>query len=60
MATARKRGKSITKDDRLAIRLSAEHKQILERKARRRGLSISSWLLSLGLSAPEEPVGASQ
>jgi uncharacterized protein (DUF1778 family) len=55
----RKRVKPATKDDRLAIRLSIDQKKELERKARRRGLSISSWLLSLGLSAPEEPVGAS-
>ena len=52
----RKRRKAATKDDRLAIRLSAEQKDELERKARRRGLSISSWLLSLGLAEPEDPV----
>lgn len=55
MPTRKRRKAATTKDDRLAIRLSAEQKHELERKARRRGLSISSWLLSLGLSAPEEP-----
>jgi uncharacterized protein (DUF1778 family) len=53
MATAKR--STGRKDDRLAIRLSAEQKRALERKAKRRGLSISSWLLSLGLAAPEEP-----
>ncbi len=51
----RPRAKASTKDERLGIRMTAEQKQVLERKAKRRGLSISSWLLSLGLSAPEEP-----
>lgn len=50
--------RKVRKDDRLAIRLSAEQKRVLERKAQRRGLSISSWLLSLGLSAPDEPSAA--
>jgi uncharacterized protein (DUF1778 family) len=43
------------KDDRLAIRLSPEQKAMVERKARNRGLSSSSFLLNLAISAPETP-----
>ncbi|MGH9895440.1 MAG: plasmid mobilization protein [bacterium] len=37
------------------IRVTDEQKRILADKARRRGLTLSSWLLSLGLSQPDEP-----
>ena len=43
------------KDTRLAIRLTMEQKRELTRKAVRRGIPVSLWLLSLGLAAPEEP-----
>lgn len=35
------------------IRLSPEQKAVVERKAQNRGLSASSFLLSLALAAPE-------
>jgi len=45
----------VTKDERLAIRLSPEQKEMVERKARNRGLSASSFLLSLAIAASESP-----
>ena len=49
----RKAAKVARKDERLAIRLSPEQKEMVERKAQRRGLSASSFLLSLAIAAPE-------
>lgn len=53
----KKQAKVVRKDDRLAIRLSPEQKAMVERKARSRGLSSSSFLLSLAIAAPETAQG---
>lgn len=39
----------------IPIRVTDEQKRILTKKAANRGLAVSSWLLSLGLAAPEQP-----
>jgi uncharacterized protein (DUF1778 family) len=49
----KKKAKVTLKESRLAIRLSPEQKEMIERKARNRGLSSSSFLLSLAIAAPE-------
>lgn len=49
----KKKAKVTLKESRLAIRLSSEQKDMIERKARNRGLSASSFLLSLAIAAPE-------
>lgn len=54
MAAKKKRPK-VNKEERLGIRLSPEQKEMVERKARNRGLSASSFLLSLAIAAPEAP-----
>jgi len=51
------KAKTLKKDDRLAIRLSPEQKAMVERKARNRGLSASSFLLNLAIAAPESVQG---
>lgn len=43
------------KDDRLGVRLSPDQKVMIERKAQARGLSASSFLLTLAIAAPEKP-----
>ena len=43
------------KNDKIEIRLSKAHKAILVQKAQRVGLSVSSWLLTLGLQATAAP-----
>jgi len=55
MVGKRKPAKAAGKTERLDIRLTPAHKVELERKAKARGLSLSSWLVSMGLSAPEKP-----
>lgn len=42
------------------IRVNKEQKATLEAKAKRRGLGLSSWLLSLGMSAPDAPGGETE
>lgn len=49
----KKAAKVHRKEDRLAIRLSPEQKAMVERKAQARGLSASSFLLSLAIAASE-------
>ena len=44
-----------TKDAVVQLRLTNEQKAKLAEKAKRRGLSLSSWLLMLGISAPDKP-----
>jgi hypothetical protein len=39
----------------LPIRVTREQKEILAKKAAKRGLGVSPWLLSLGLSQPDSP-----
>ena len=48
----------IFKEERLGLRLSPEHKAMIERKAAARGLSASSFLLTLAIAAPEGPPGS--
>jgi uncharacterized protein (DUF1778 family) len=49
----KKKVKVTRKEDRLAIRLSPDQKAMIERKASNRGLSASSFVLSLAIAAPE-------
>jgi len=44
------------KVDVIQLRVTTEQKHALAEKAQRRGLSLSSWLLSLGMGAPERPM----
>lgn len=41
----------------IPVRVNAKQKKALEKKAKERGLGVSTWLLQLGLAAPEKPVG---
>lgn len=41
----------------IGVRCTEEQKAALEAKAKRRGLGVSTWLLQLGLSEPNEPNG---
>lgn len=41
----------------IPVRCTEEQKAELAEKARRRGLGVSTWLLQLGLSAPQKPSG---
>jgi uncharacterized protein (DUF1778 family) len=52
-----KKPKRERKESVIQIRVNAEQKKALAEKARNRGLGLSSWLLSLGMSAPERPTG---
>jgi hypothetical protein len=51
----RRKPKAERKAELIQLRVTAEQKQDLADKAKRRGLSLSSWLLSLGISAPQQP-----
>ncbi len=42
----------------IPVRVTKEQKVSLAAKAQRRGMGVSTWLLSLGLTAPETPAGA--
>lgn len=42
----------------IPVRVNAKQKKALEKKAKERGLGVSTWLLQLGLAAPEKPVGS--
>lgn len=53
-----RRKKPTGKDSRLGLRLTPEQKEIVERKARARGLSASSFLVMLAIEAPEKPGGS--
>jgi uncharacterized protein (DUF1778 family) len=52
-----KKPKRERKESIIQMRVNAEQKKALAEKARHRGLGLSSWLLSLGMSAPEKPTG---
>lgn len=52
----RRKPQAQRKEDSIRIRVTADQKRALNEKAKRRGLGVSSWLLSLGLSAPEQPM----
>ena len=49
MATRIKRRKATRKEELIPIRLTAEQKEALVAAAERRGLPVSTWLLTLGL-----------
>lgn len=51
----RHKPKTERKETSIHIRVNDAQKRALEEKAKRRGLGLSSWLLSLGMSAPEAP-----
>ncbi len=38
----------------IPVRVNAKQKKALERKAKARGLGVSTWLLQLGLSEPDD------
>lgn len=51
----RRKPRAERKETSIHIRVSDAQKLALEAKAKRRGLGLSSWLLSLGMSAPDAP-----
>jgi uncharacterized protein (DUF1778 family) len=57
MATRIKRRKAIRKEEMVQIRMTAEQKEILATAAERRGLPMSTWLLTLGLQQASEDAG---
>lgn len=42
----------------IPVRVSEEQKKTLAEKAKRRGLGVSTWLLQLGMTAPDQPPGS--
>jgi len=40
-------------DSRIEVRLSAEHKRILKEAAQKKGMSLSRWIVEIGLKAAE-------
>lgn len=57
MATKRRKPKAERKESVIPVRVTAEQKAELTEKAKRRGLGVSTWLLNLGLTAPDQPTG---
>lgn len=55
--TKRRKPSAQRKELIIPIRVTKEQKATLVAKAERRGLGVSSWLLSMGMSAPAEPPG---
>ena len=51
----RRKPKAERKTLMVPIRMTADQKENLVQKAKRRGLGLSTWLLILGLSAPDDP-----
>lgn len=50
MATVKRRKpKALRKEESIRIRVTAEQKAALEEAAKRAGIGVSSWLLTLGL-----------
>ena len=56
----RRKPRAQRKEQVIPVRVTAEQKAILMDKAQRRGLGVSTWLLNLGLTAPDQPVGHEQ
>jgi len=54
MATRIKRRKATRKEETVQIRMTAEQKEVLAAAAARRGLPMSTWLLTLGLREANE------
>lgn len=42
----------------IPVRVNPKQKKALEQKAKTRGLGVSTWLLQLGLSAPDRPTSS--
>jgi Mobilization protein NikA len=59
MATPSERRKpdAERKTEMIPVRCTQAHKRVLGRKAKARGIGVSTWLLQLGLSAPDKPSG---
>jgi hypothetical protein len=56
--TKRRKPKAQRKELVIPVRVSAEQKEALMAKAQRRGLGVSTWLLQLGMTAPDQPPGS--
>lgn len=57
MAGRIKRRKATRKEETVQIRMTAEQKETLAAAAERRGLPMSTWLLTLGLQQANEDAG---
>lgn len=57
MATRIKRRKATRKEETVQIRMTVEQKETLAAAAERRGLPMSTWLLTLGLREANEDAG---
>lgn len=59
MADKRERRKpdAERKTEMIPVRCTLKHKRALEKKAKARGIGVSTWLLQLGLSQPDDPAG---
>lgn len=51
----RRKSDAERKTELIPVRCTLAHKKILERRAKARGLGVSTWLVQLGLSAPDKP-----
>lgn len=60
MAASIKRRKPQTqrKEELIPVRCTKAQKTVLAQKAMARGVPLSTWLLQLGLSAPDKPTGS--
>jgi hypothetical protein len=54
----RRKPKTERKEETVQLRLTAEQKRQVLEKAKARGIGLGTWLLQLGLAAPERPVGS--
>lgn len=54
----RRKPKDERKEATIQLRVTEEQKESLTAKAKRRGLGLSTWLLQLGMSAPDKPTGS--
>lgn len=56
-ASKRRKPAAQRKESVIPVRVTKEQKAVLTAKAQRRGLGVSSWLVMLGLTAPDTPAG---
>lgn len=54
----RRKPKAERKEETVQIRLTADQKKELAAKAKARGIGLGTWLLQLGLAAPDKPTGS--
>lgn len=54
----RRKLKEERKEETVQLRLTAEQKKTLAEKAKARGVGVGTWLLQLGLAAPDKPIGS--